>query len=158
MGVHGSGGFQMLTDTVKQSHVLSVEVGVLTTNRKILKCHGYGKIKLGLDGARPVIVEVLLRDEQLLGFDLLLGIDAIKELGGVHLTEFGEACFGNTNRCASISIDEPDFSVTFDRNTKAWTAVWKWVSGHSPTELANRVLEYTVPNHVWDAYKDEISM
>ena len=121
-------------------------------------CFGYGKIKLGLEQARLVIIEVLVVDERLLGFDLLLGIDAIKDLGGMHLTKSGEARFRNPNRCAAILINEPNFSETFHRSTKAWTASWKWASGHSSTELANRVQEYTVPDHVWDAYEEELSM
>ena len=72
-----------------------------------------------------MIVEVLFVDGRLLGFDLLLGIDMIKELEGMHLTESGEVRFGNLNKCAAISIDKPDFSVTFNQNTKAWTALWK---------------------------------
>ena len=65
-----------------------------------------------------MIVEVLVVDVQLMGFDLLLGIDMIKELGGVHPTELGEAHFGNPNKCATISIDEPDTRLTLNRNTK----------------------------------------
>ena len=61
-----------------------------------------------------VDIEALVVDKQLLGFDLLLGIDAIKELGVVYLMESGKTCFGGLNRCAAISIDEPDFSVTYD--------------------------------------------
>ena len=95
------------------------EVGVPTADGRTLKCRGYSKIKLALKQASPMIVEVLVIDRQLLGFDLLLGIDVIKELRGVHLTESGEACFRNPNRCAAISINEPDFSVTFDWSTKA---------------------------------------
>ena len=45
----------------------------------------------------------------------------------------------------------------FDWNTKAWIASWKWVSGHSPTELANRVEEYTMPDHIRDAYEEELA-
>ena len=123
------------------------EVGVLTAADRALKYHGYGKI-----------VEVLVVDGKLLGCDLLLGIDVIKELGSVHLTESDVAHFGNPNKCAAISIDELDFSVTFDWSTKAWMASWKWASGHLPTELANRVQEYTVSDHIWDAYEEELSM
>ena len=100
----------------------------------------------------------LLRSWSLLGFDLLLGIDMIKELEGVHLTESHEMHFENQNGYASISINEPDFNVTFDRSIKARTASWKCASGHSPTELAHRVQEYTVPNHIWDAYEEKLSM
>ena len=95
------------------------EVGVLTTDRRTLKCCRYGKIKLGLEQVQPVIVEVLIADRQLLEFDHLPGIDVIKELGGVHLTELDEVRFGNLNRCATILIDKPNFSVTFDWSTKA---------------------------------------
>ena len=75
---------------------------------------------------------------------------------GVHLTELGEACFGGLNRCAAISNDEPDFSMTYDRRNKAWTASWKWANGHSPSELSNSVQEYAVPCHARDAFKNEI--
>ena len=46
----------------------------------------------------------------------------------------------------------------FNQNTKAWTASWKWASGHLPTELSNRVQKYTVPDYVWDVFKEELSM
>ena len=134
------------------------EVGVLTADRRTLNCCGYGKIKLGFEQARPVIVEVLVVDGLMLGFDLLLEIDAIKVLNGVHLTESGKARFGNPNRCAPISIDKPNISVTFDRSTKAWTALWKWTSDHSHKVLANRVQKYTVFDHVRDVYEEELSM
>ena len=159
--MHGSGGFWMLTDAGEQSRVSTVETeggGSANGRREGPEVPWVQQIKLGLEQARPVIVEVMLVNGRWLRFDLLLGIDTIKELRGVHLTESGEARFGNPNKCAAISIDKPDFSVTFNRNTKAWTASWKWASGHSPTELANRVQEYTVPDHVRDAYEEELSM
>ena len=108
---------------------------VLTTDGGILNCRGYGKIKVEVGHVPAVDIEVLAVDKQLLGFDLLLGIDAIKELVGVYLTESGEARFWGLNRCAAISIDEPDFSVTYDCSNKEWTASWKWANGHSPSEL-----------------------
>ena len=128
MRVHGSARFWMLTDAGEQNRVSPVK----TEGGGSAKCREYGKIKLGLEWTRPVIVEVLVVDGQFLGFDLLLGIDVIKELGGVHLIKLGEAHFGNSNRCDTISIDEPDFSVTFDQSTKARTASWKWASGLLP--------------------------
>ena len=74
-----------------------------------------------VDQVPAVDIEALVVDKQQLGFDLLLGIDATKELGGVYLMESGEAHFGGLNRCAIISIDELDFSVTYDRSNKEWT-------------------------------------
>ena len=130
--------------------------GVLTADGRTLNCWGYGKIKVEVSRVSVVDIEAFVVDKQLLGFDLLLGIDAIKELGGVYLTESGEACFGGLNRCAAISIDEPDFSVTYDRCNKEWTASWKWASGHSHSELSNSVQEYAVPCHARDANENEI--
>ena len=89
--------------------------------------------------------EALVIDKQLLGFNLLLGINVIKELGGVYLTESGKAHFGCLNRCVAISINEPDFGVTYDHSSKEWTASWKWANSHSPSELSNSVQEYAVP-------------
>ena len=103
-----------------------------------------------------VDIEALVVDKLLLGFDLLLRINAIKELGGVYQTESGEARFGGLNRCAAISINEPDFSDTYDRSNKEWTASRTWANGHSPSELSNSVQEYAVPCHDRDAYENEI--
>ena len=101
-------------------------------------------------------VEILIVDGQLLHFDLLFGIAMIKVLGGVHRTESSEACFGNLNRCATISINEPNLSVMFNQNKKVWTVSWKWVSGHSPSNLMNSVHDYSVLDHAWDAYEKEL--
>ena len=91
-------------------------------------------------GQIPAVnIEALVVDKQLLGFDLLLGIDAIKELGGVYLTESGEVRFEGLNRCAAISIDEPDFSMTYDCSNKEWIALWKWANGCSLSKLSNSV-------------------
>ena len=130
--------------------------GVLTTDGRTLNCQGYGRIKVEVGQVLAVNIEALVVDKQLLGFDLLLGIDTIKELGGVYLTESGEAHFGGLNRCAGISIDEPDFSVKYDRSNKEWTASEKWANGRSPSELSNSVQEYTMPFYARDAYENEI--
>ena len=63
--------------------------GVLTADRRTLNCRGYGKIKVEVGQVPAVDIETLVVDKQLLGFNLLLGIDAIKELGGVYLMESG---------------------------------------------------------------------
>ena len=55
--------------------------GVLTADKNI-ELPGYSKIKVEVGQVPAVDIEALVLDKQLLGFDLLLGIDAIKELGG----------------------------------------------------------------------------
>lgn len=52
-----------------------------------------------------------------LGFDLLLGYDAIKLLGSVHITCTGVVQFQEiTSVCAALKIDQPNFSVKFDQH------------------------------------------
>ena len=121
-----------------------------------MNCQGNGRIKVEVGQVPAVDTEALVIDKQQLGFDLLLGIDAINELSGVYLTESGEARFGGLNRCAANSIDKPDFSVTYDHSNKEWTASWKWANGHSPSELSNSVQNHVVPCHARDAYENEI--
>ena len=130
--------------------------GVLTADGRRLNCRGYGRIKVEVGQVPAIDIEALVVNEQLLGFDLLLGIDAIKEIDGVYLTESGEARFGGLNRCAAISVDEPDFSMTYNCTNKEWTASWKWANDRSPSELSNSVQEYAVPCHARDAYENEI--
>ena len=62
-------------------------------------------------------------------FNLLLGIDTIRELSGVHITRSGEVHFlkGDIPQCAAISIDKLDFSAKFDLH-KVWTTSWKWAN------------------------------
>ena len=150
----GSGCSQMLVSKAMCRFWKWKSAGVLTADGRTLNCRGYSKIKVEVGRVPAIDIEALVVDKQLLGLDLLLGIDAIKLLSGVYLTESGEARFGGLNRCAAISIDEPDFSMTYDRRNKEWTASWKWANGHSPSELSNSVQEYSVPCHARDAYEN----
>ena len=130
--------------------------GVLTADGRTWNCQGYGRIKVEVGQVPAVDIEALVVDKQLLGFDLLLGIDSIKELNGVYLTESGEARFKGLKRCAAISVNKLDFSMTYDHSNKEWTASWKWANSCSPSELSNSVQEYAVPCHSRDAYENEI--
>ena len=53
---------------------------------------------------------------KLLGLDLLLGVDVIMKLRGAQLSGPGEMSFAakSVPHIASIVINEPDFSKTFD--------------------------------------------
>lgn len=70
-------------------------------------------------------VNILIVDSELLGFNLLLGMDIIKMLGLVHMTELSKFCFSNAPVCASIRIDESDFSMQVNQNTNILAILWK---------------------------------
>ena len=104
--------------------------------------------------------EVLIVKGELLGFDLLLGLDAILRQGRVHLTDSGEVHFlaKNLPRFAVIKIDEPDFNAVFDSQKKEWTASWEWADGQTPGQLKNWITEYLMAKHIWVKYKKELEL
>ena len=66
---------------------------------------------------------MLVVNSSLLGFDMRLGMDIIRMLGGVRIDQSRTG----PHACAAIRIEEPDFSAEFDEKTRAWTASWKWL-------------------------------
>lgn len=85
-------------------------------NGKTCTCCGIRIVEFTTEAGNSIEVDAL-------GFDLLLGYDAIKLLGGVHITCTGVVQFQEiTSVCAVLKIDQPNFSVKFDQHQKAWTA------------------------------------
>ena len=82
---------------------------------------------LAVDNVSPVKADVLVMDSLLLGFDMLIGMDIIRMLGGIYIDQSGDAIFSRTEPCASatIRIEELDFSAEFNELTRAWIASWK---------------------------------
>ena len=92
------------------------------------------------------------------GFDLLLGMDIIKKLGGMHIDERGKAHFAEAAHTlgATIELEQPDFRAEFNQRTKSWTVSWKWSGDQPPEKLYNRILEYTIPAKACAEYDKEL--
>ena len=62
-----------------------------------------------------------------LGFNLLLGMDIIKKLGGVHINEGCKAHFAEVAHTLGVTIEleQPDFCIKFNQHTKSWTVSGK---------------------------------
>lgn len=92
-------------------------IKVLTADGKILICHGTSQVELVLGCMNPLHLEILVVEGNLLGFDLLLGSDNIKNLMRVHLNILDEIHFlaENLPGCDMIKIDEPNFSAIFNQ-------------------------------------------
>ena len=69
-------------------------MNILTADGRILKCRRYSRIKLDIGIAELVHIDALTVERQQLGFDLL-GINAIRELGWVHITSLADPVGGN---------------------------------------------------------------
>ena len=93
------------------------------------------------EGSSAKISMLVVRGKPL-GFDLLLGIDAIKTLRGMVVGPTGSVQLGNKKivKCAAISINESDFTATFKHWSWAWTVAWKWSEGHAPEALDNSMV------------------
>ena len=96
---------------------------ILTAGRKCLLSHGVGSITLTVTNRNPLKTNVLVVNSKPLGFDLLLGMDVIKKLGGVHFDEGGKAYFAEAAHIlgATIELEQPDFRAYFDQRSKSWT-------------------------------------
>ena len=114
-------------------NVMSTEVWksttILTAGRKCLLSHGVGSITLTVTNRNPLKTNVPVVNSKPLGFNLLLGMDVIKKLGGVHIDKRGKAHFALG---ATIELEQPDFRAEFDQHTKSWTVSWKWSDDQPP--------------------------
>lgn len=65
-----------------------------------------------------VAVRAVVIDGELLGYDLLLGMDTIKELGGVRINDEARARFTEAGLALStaMELEQPEF----DQCTKSW--------------------------------------
>ena len=135
---------------------------VLTIDRKSMTSRGVTSVNLLVDKPTPVVADTLAMDGDLSGFDLLLGFDVIRLLGGVHINEHGEANFPNevfsVGTADAVKIERPDFDVIFDPAEKKWIATWKWLGEWPPKQLINQTPEYTVPEHVQKDYNCELQI
>ena len=95
---------------------------ILTAGRKCFLSHGVGSITLTVINRNPLKTNVLVVNSKPLGFDLLLGMDVIKKLGGVHINEGDKAHFAVAALAlgATIELEQPDFRTEFDQHTKSW--------------------------------------
>ena len=102
-------------------------------------------------GGNSAKISVLVVRGKLLRYDLLLGIDAV---GGVAAWPSGQIRIGGGQvpKCAAITINEPDFTVTFDQQSQAWIVAWKWSDDHAPEGQDNGVSEYLVAVEIREDY------
>ena len=134
------------------------KVDIFTVGEGALRWCGVGHVQLDVGSGCPINVEVLVADGKLLGFDLLLGFDIIKKLGGVYMARDGTVSFPQLDRpvCVAITINKPDFHAEFDQNKKIWIVSWKWSENQTPPKLENKAAEYLVPKQLRAEFNNEL--
>ena len=99
--------------------------------------------------------------------DLLIGMDAVKRVGGATLIVKPDgsvgAHFGSSKSVSvaaavteSVRVDlhDVDFDAHFDG--QQWEVAWKWSKGASP-KLLNQVPEYAIKGHIREKYDSEVA-
>ena len=88
-------------------------IKVTTISSEMCKCHGIETVKIHTDTGNFAEVNTLVVHERPYDFDLLLGYDAIKTLGGILITQRGMVKF-----CEEAPVC----------STQDWpTWLWRWV-------------------------------
>ena len=107
-------------------------------------CCSVGMVTVATEGGNSVKISVLVVRGKPLGYDLVLGIDAIRMLGGISVWPSGEIRIsgGQIPKCAAITINKPDFTVTFDQESQAWIAAWKWSEDRAPEGMEYRSIQW----------------
>ena len=134
------------------------EVPMLTVGGSSLICCGVSVVQISIGNESPVAVQTLAVDRELLGYDLLLGLDVITQLSGMAMTGTGKVKFLRYRIliCVAITLNEPDFHVEYDKGKHIWTASWKWSSDQLPVSLKNRLSEYPTSKRLQYKYELEL--
>ena len=115
-------------------------------------CCGNGTIRICTATGSTVTIEVLVMQGKQLDFDLLLGINAIKVLSKVHITQWGSVEFEKLGPvCTAICINEADF----DEQYGIWVAAGKWLAGWAPEKLVNWISKYPVSSELREECESE---
>ena len=85
---------------------------MLTVGGGSLVCCGVSVVHINVGDGPSVAVQALVVDGELLGYDLLLGMDSITQLGGITVNGSGFPDARNT-----FALQSPLASLTFTRNT-----------------------------------------
>ena len=98
---------------------------MLTVGGGLLVCCGESVDHISIGNRPPVAIQALVVDGELLGYDLLLGMDSIMQLGGITVNDTGNIRFSRREKhvCAAVTLGEPDFHAEYNRDTNVWTAL-----------------------------------
>jgi len=170
--------FKSLVDTGCQQSVVSSNVVHLlgekhTSVPKIVTmldgnttmCLGEVSLKITA-GTRCVNVRCLVSKSLVCGCAAIIGMDAVKGLGGLTVSSQGVPSFGGarqydklavvavgvSNKPCSLQVEDADFVASFNDNK--WTVTWKWKGGEPV--LKNQCGQYEIPEKCRESYEQEI--
>ena len=134
------------------------QVPLLVVGGNSSMCCGESVVQIGVGNGPSVAVRALVVDGDLFGYDLLLGLNAIRQLDGMTISDTGAVKFPQHERllCAAITLDEPDFHAEYDEAKHVWTTSWKWSGDQPPVSLKNRLSEYPALKRLQGEYERKL--
>lgn len=130
---------------------------ILSVDGAMLKCRS-GQLSICIQN-RSLFTKVLVLDELLPHFDLMLGMDIIQQMGGLLIKD-DKIYFGQTSRVSNalppekslIEVEDVDFKARFDE--RRCIVSWKW-NGQAPL-LSNSVACYSVGSDIREKWESEV--
>lgn len=126
-------------------------------------CIGVSECTIEVDDC-VASLEMLVVPGKPMNFDLILGINAIRALGGVCIFG-GGIMFGNRGclrrQCAAgqqLKEEKPGYSIEFDSVSNRWTCKYNWIGGVEPVTIPNRISQYNVPDDARQDFDKEIEL
>lgn len=125
---------------------------IVSVDGSYLSC-GSATVELNID-ERTVKVPCLVLEKLMPEFDLVLGMDVVRMLGGFTVSStgssvrFGAVALGEKG----VSIDDVDFSANFDG--VKWNVKWKWAAGEPV--LTNQIGCYAIRSDLWEDFDKEV--
>nr|XP_047128270.1 uncharacterized protein LOC124808993 [Hydra vulgaris] len=125
----------------------------ITTLGGAVQVLGEMVIKLEIDGIHRIVNSLVVKEKPL-GFDLILGMNAIEKFGGVII-------YGNKNRIVRmlacdtanvVPLKHQDFAANFDG--KKWRALWNW---NKDPVIDNTISEYKMNHEYKRSYRKEMN-
>ena len=120
---------------------------VVMMNGDVAQCSDSVDVEIRV-GSESLILNCLVMN-MLPGFDMLLGMDVVSQLGGVHVRADGDVCFGPMSRqvaASAIHLSDKDYHISFNDGT--WSARWTWADSSQEPVLSNQVPNYRISEDV----------
>ena len=115
-------------------------VRLTTISGETRTCCGVGAVNIRIRTGNSANVEALVALKKKLSFDLLLGYDAIRALGGVLIMQTGAVQFQEKTPVCEARGSTSQTLVS-NLTQKAWTTSWRWSGNQEPAKLRNGVAE-----------------
>ena len=109
LAIGDTGCSRMFVDTDRCWSLRRAVVDIMTIGGMSHSCCGVGMVIVATEGGNSAKISILEVRGKPLGYDLLLGIDAIRALGGVAVWPSGQIQIGGSlvPKCAAITINKP---------------------------------------------------